>query len=218
MSTRKQNVSWNCPLQTIQEYKTKLLTFPNFLSVFHINYNKKNKTRGWVDSLAVLTDISKKTALRGGGRLQAGQRRTNQALSAPFGISHTYTDDRSESCTRLRTHVHTQTHSTMFLSFHSEATGLLDRCQQLIVQLVVALVGRNVDPIEAGRKQKERSWSYERLKSTRHTHVCVCVCGLCTPGVGFGQIVGVGIDLVNGEESGSSSTCRTNTKCPSGSF
>lgn len=43
MSTRKQNVSWNCPLQTIQEYKTKLLTFPNFLSVFHINYNKKTK-------------------------------------------------------------------------------------------------------------------------------------------------------------------------------
>lgn len=68
----------------------------------------------------------------------------------------------------------------MFLSFHSEATGLLDRCQQLIVQLVVALIGRNVDPIEAGRKQKERSWSYGRLKSTRHTHdnktLCACVC------------------------------------------
>lgn len=71
------------------------------------------------------------------------------------------------------THVHTQTHSPTCLSFHCEATGLLDRSQQLVIQLVVALVGRNVNPIEAG--------------------------------MGFGQIVGVSIDLMNGEESGSRS-------------
>lgn len=35
-------------------------------------------------------------------------------------------------------------------SFHSKATGLLDGREQLLVELLVALVGRNVDPVEAG--------------------------------------------------------------------
>lgn len=118
------------------------------------------------------------------------------------------------------THVHTQTHSPTCLSFHCEATGLLDRSQQLVVQLVVALVGRNVNPIEAGEKIKSsHEQSCERLKGTdfclcdRISACCVRVCRGTwhTPGMGFGQIVGVSIDLMNGEESGSRSACRPNT-------
>lgn len=30
---------------------------------------------------------------------------------------------------------------------------------------------------------------------------------VCSPGVGFGQVVCAGVNLVNGEESGASSTC-----------
>lgn len=36
------------------------------------------------------------------------------------------------------------------LSLHGKATGLFNGCQQLVVQLVIALVGWNVDPIKAG--------------------------------------------------------------------
>lgn len=60
------------------------------------------------------------------------------------------------------------------VSLHSKATRLLDSSEQLVIQLVIVLVGRNVDPVEAG--------------------------------VGFGQVVGVGIDLVDGEESWACST------------
>lgn len=59
-------------------------------------------------------------------------------------------------------------------SLYSEAARLLDGSEQLVVQLVVALIGRNVNPVEAG--------------------------------VGFGQVVCAGVNLVNGEESGASST------------
>lgn len=39
-------------------------------------------------------------------------------------------------------------------SFHSKATGLLDGREQLLVELLVALVRGNVDPVEAGGKQR----------------------------------------------------------------
>ena len=35
-------------------------------------------------------------------------------------------------------------------SFHGEAASLLDGCQQLVVQLVLVLVGRNFSPVTAG--------------------------------------------------------------------
>lgn len=59
-------------------------------------------------------------------------------------------------------------------SLHSETTRLLDGSEQLVVQFVIVLVRRNVNPIEAG--------------------------------VGFGQVVGAGINLVDGKEPWASST------------
>lgn len=56
--------------------------------------------------------------------------------------------------TKTVRHVHPQTHPPVRLSFHGEATGFLDRRQQLVVQLVVALVGRNVDSVEAEKGDK----------------------------------------------------------------
>lgn len=55
----------------------------------------------------------------------------------------------------------------IMFSLHGEATRLLDRRQQLVVELVVALIGWNVDPIKAG--------------------------------MGFGKVVCVGINLVDGK-------------------
>lgn len=42
-------------------------------------------------------------------------------------------------------------------SLHGEATRLLDGSEQLVVQLVVVLVGRNVDPVETANTRGERS-------------------------------------------------------------
>lgn len=41
-------------------------------------------------------------------------------------------------------------------SLYSEAARLLDGRQQLVVQFVVELVGRNVDPIETKREEKRK--------------------------------------------------------------
>lgn len=38
-------------------------------------------------------------------------------------------------------------------SLYSKAARLLDGSEQLVVQLVVALIGRNVNPVEAGRQR-----------------------------------------------------------------
>lgn len=59
-------------------------------------------------------------------------------------------------------------------SLNSEAARLFDGSEQLVVQFVIVLVGRNVNPIETG--------------------------------VGFGQVVGAGINLVDGKEPRPSST------------
>lgn len=32
---------------------------------------------------------------------------------------------------------------------------------------------------------------------------------VCSPGVGFGQVVGAGVDLVDGEKTWAGSTCKT---------
>lgn len=41
-------------------------------------------------------------------------------------------------------------------SLDGKATRLLDGSEQLVVQFVVVLVRRNVDPVETGEKQKRR--------------------------------------------------------------
>lgn len=41
-------------------------------------------------------------------------------------------------------------------SLHSKAARLLDGREQLVVQFVVVLVGRNVDPIETGKTEESR--------------------------------------------------------------
>lgn len=71
------------------------------------------------------------------------------------------------------THVHTQTHSPICLSFHCEATGLLNRSQQLVVQLVIALVGRNVNPVEAAEKKKTVNSYREAMTDSNVMHVCL---------------------------------------------
>lgn len=47
-------------------------------------------------------------------------------------------------------------------SLYSKAARLLDGSEQLVVQFVVVLVGRNVDPIETGeeKKRKEKRETY----------------------------------------------------------
>lgn len=61
---------------------------------------------------------------------------------------------RLQSTVFIPTRTHAHTHS---LSFDRKAAGLLDGRQQLVVKLVVALVGRNVDPIKAGgRRDREK--------------------------------------------------------------
>lgn len=42
-------------------------------------------------------------------------------------------------------------------SLHSKAARLLDGSEQLVVEFVVVLVGRNVDPIEAGEKTQREN-------------------------------------------------------------
>lgn len=42
-------------------------------------------------------------------------------------------------------------------SFHSKATGLLNGREQLLIELLVALVSGNVDPVEAGGKHRHVS-------------------------------------------------------------
>lgn len=39
-------------------------------------------------------------------------------------------------------------------SLHGEAAGLLDGRQQLLVELLVGLVGRDVDPVETGNREE----------------------------------------------------------------
>lgn len=56
----------------------------------------------------------------------------------------------NNSLSAILAHGSTCSRTPARLSFHGEAAGLLDRRQQLVVELVVALVGRNVNPIEAG--------------------------------------------------------------------
>lgn len=53
-----------------------------------------------------------------------------------------------------RWHTHTHTSPLMCHSFHRKATRLLDGCQQLVVQLVIVLVGGNVNPVKAGQRGK----------------------------------------------------------------
>lgn len=56
--------------------------------------------------------------------------------------------------THTLTHTHTHTAPLMCHSFHRKATRLLDGCQQLVVQLVIVLVGGNVNPVKAGQRGK----------------------------------------------------------------
>lgn len=48
-------------------------------------------------------------------------------------------------------------------SLHSEPTGLFHRYQQLLVELFVSLIRRNVDPVKAGTGQKGESHCWESL-------------------------------------------------------
>lgn len=41
-------------------------------------------------------------------------------------------------------------------SLHGKATGLLHRCQQLLIELLIGLIGRDVDPIKATRGQRSQ--------------------------------------------------------------
>lgn len=45
------------------------------------------------------------------------------------------------------------------VSLHSKATRLLDSSEQLVIQLVIVLVGRNVDPVEAEQTEDKRDLS-----------------------------------------------------------
>lgn len=53
-------------------------------------------------------------------------------------------------------------------SFHSKATGLLDGREQLLVELLVALVRGNVDPVEAGGGSREVSALQPSLPGLPH--------------------------------------------------
>lgn len=42
-------------------------------------------------------------------------------------------------------------------SLHGKATGLLHGCQQLLIELLIGLIGWDVDPVKAGRGQRGQS-------------------------------------------------------------
>lgn len=165
--------------------------------------NKNINKKGWDDSLAaVQTDIKKRrmwTAVR-------EEEDCGLVKDARVGLWRSLSACRADSNSLIRvlhtvTHVHAQTHSPTCLSFHCKAAGLLDRRQQLVVQLVVALVGWNVNPIEAGERRETERWVCKNeamrfqnilfaiimMKQSRVCKwVCVWSCMWHTPGMGFG--------------------------------
>lgn len=114
-------------------------------------------------------------------------------------------------------------------SLYGKAAGLLDGSEQLVVQLVIVLVGRNVNPIETVEEGGEnlQSW-FMTDYLIRDAAVYIQTTGdkrgflhcfdnemkmtVPSPGVGFGKVVGVGINLVDGEEPRASSSWNNRTK------
>lgn len=94
-------------------------------------------------------------------------------------------------------------------SLDSEAARLLNGSEQLVVELVVVFIGRNVNPIETGKDGKGGGIFFKALISKNFKLLMSGVEELrgSLPGVGLGQVVGTGVDLVDGEEPRSSSTC-----------
>lgn len=54
-------------------------------------------------------------------------------------------------------------------SLHGKATGLLHRGQQLLIELLIGLIGRDVDPIKARRGGQRSQGHCGELPSPRHT-------------------------------------------------
>lgn len=52
-------------------------------------------------------------------------------------------------------------------SLHSKATGLLHSCEQLLIELLIGLIGRDVNPVKAGKGQRSQSHCWE---SPSHLH------------------------------------------------
>lgn len=46
-------------------------------------------------------------------------------------------------------------------SLHCKATGFLHRCQQLLIELLIGLIGWDVDPIKAGKGQRSQRHRWE---------------------------------------------------------